>query len=236
MRRMEARLRARAAARFRLQMRTVTLPWSGLSYVIALPASFDPLLDAAADDPEQHLPYWATLWPSGIALADVISSRGMLLAGIPVVELGCGAGVTATAALAAGARLLATDYASESLLLCRLNTLANTGCDPCTLRLNWRQPSSALFHFASPPFPVVLAADVLYETRDVAPLLDLLARLLAPSGTLWLAEPGRPTARLFMAEALAAGWQDDVVEHPGPWPDPEDEGVVVRVHRLRRPG
>ncbi len=149
--RTEAQLRVRAAARFRLQMRTVTLPWTGLNYRIALPASFDPLLDAAADDPEQHLPYWATLWPSGIALADVILSRGMPLAGIPVVELGCGAGVTATAALAAGARLLATDYASASLLLCRLNTLANTGCTPRTLRLHWRQPSGKLFQFASPP-------------------------------------------------------------------------------------
>ena len=83
--RTEARLRARAAARFRLQMRTVRLPLSGLNYVIALPASFDPLLDAAADDPEQHLPYWATLWPSGIALADVTLSHPVPLAGIPVV-------------------------------------------------------------------------------------------------------------------------------------------------------
>src|SRR5687767_2462588 len=77
----EARLRARVAARFRLETRTVTLPWSGLGYQIALPASFDPLLDAAAADPEQHLPYWATLWPSGIALADVILSRRISFAG-----------------------------------------------------------------------------------------------------------------------------------------------------------
>src|SRR5215208_6827704 len=98
----EARLRARIASRFRLETRTVHLPCSRCRYQIALPASFDPLLDAAADDPEQHLPYWATLWPSGIALADVILSRPVPLAGQAVIELGCGAGVTAAAALAAG--------------------------------------------------------------------------------------------------------------------------------------
>jgi predicted nicotinamide N-methyase len=231
----EARLQARVASRFRLETRTVTLPWSSCHYRITLPASFDSLLDAAADDPEQHLPYWAALWPSGIALADVILSRPVSFEGQAVLELGCGAGVTATAALAAGARLLVTDYAPDSLLLCRLNTLANVGCEPSTLQLNWREPSGTLFHLAEPRFPAILAADVLYETRDIAPLLDLLARLLAPGGTLWLAEPGRPTARQFMAEASTAGWHDDVVEHRGPWPDPEDEGVVVRVHRLRRP-
>lgn len=231
----EARLRARIASRFRLETRTVHLPWSGCRYRIALPASFDPLLDAAAADPEQHLPYWATLWPSGIALADVILSRPVVLAGQMVIELGCGAGMTATAALAAGARLLVTDYAPESLLLCRLNTLANANRCPYTLQLNWRQPSTTLFELAEPRFPAILAADVLYETRDIAPLLILLDRLLAPGGTLWLAEPGRPTSRQFMIEASIAGWLDEVIEHAGPWPDPEDEGVIVRVHRLRHP-
>lgn len=230
----EARLRTRIAGKFRPETRVVRLPWSGRDYQIVLPASFDPLLDAAASDPEQNLPYWATLWPSGIALADVLLSRPVPLTGQTVIELGCGAGVTATAALAAGARLLVTDYAPESLLLCRLNTLANAGRAPYTLQLNWRQPSATLFHFAEPRFPTILAADVLYETRDIAPLLELLDRLLAPGGTLWLAEPGRPTARQFMVEATKAGWQDEITEHAGPWSDPEDEGVIVRVHQLQR--
>src|SRR5689334_4908016 len=90
----EARLRARVAARFKPETRLVRLPWSELDYQIVLPASFDPLLDAAASDPEQNLPYWATLWPSGIALADVLLSQPVSLAGQHVIELGCGAGVT----------------------------------------------------------------------------------------------------------------------------------------------
>src|SRR3712207_7394386 len=36
------------------------------TYRITLPEAVDPLLDAAEDDPEQNLPYWATIWPSGV--------------------------------------------------------------------------------------------------------------------------------------------------------------------------
>lgn len=208
------------------------LPESGTSYRILRPATFDRLLTAVAQDPEQNLPYWATLWPSGIALGEMVLAHAATLRGAPILELGGGLGVTATAALSAGLDLTVTDYAPEALLLCRANTLRNTGREPRTLQLNWRQPASALF--ARAPFRHVLAADVLYEGRDVEPLLALFARLVAPDGTLWLAEPGRPPAQRFVGAARAAGWHDDVTRYHGPWPDPEDEGVTVSVHRLRR--
>ena len=83
-------------------------------------------------------------------------------------------------------------------------------------------------------FPVVLAADVLYERRDVAPLLALVERIVAPDGLLWLAEPGRAVAGAFVETARAQGWAGSSDTHPGPWPDPKDAGVVVTVHQLRR--
>lgn len=197
------------------------------------PATFDRLLTAAARDPEQNLPYWATLWPSGIALADAILGQPDLVRGKRVLELGCGLGSTAIGALAGGADLLVTDYAPESLLLCRANTLLNIGVEPHTLQLNWRDPSPVLL--AQAPFPMVLAADVLYEGRDVEPLWALLDQILLPGGILWLAEPGRPPAQRFVQVAKLAGWHDDLIEHPGPWPDPDDVGVVVRLHKLIKP-
>lgn len=227
-----AGLYTRIAPRFRLIETRLTLPQSGALYRIVRPATFDRLLTAVAHDPEQNLPYWATLWPSGIALADTVLAYADELRAGPALELGGGLGVTATAALSAGLDLLVTDYAPEALLLCRANTLRNTGRQPRTLQLNWRQPNAALFVRA--PFRNVLAADVLYEARDVEPLLTLFERLVAPGGTLWLAEPGRPPARRFVAAARMAGWQDETSDHAGPWPDPEDADVTVRVHRLRR--
>jgi predicted nicotinamide N-methyase len=227
-----ARLQARLLARFRLLDVPLTLPISGVTYRILQPAAFDRLLTAAARDPEQNLPYWATIWPSGIALAELVLARRPQLAGARVLEIGSGLGTTATAVIDCGADLLVTDYSSVSLLLCRANALRNTAREPQTLQLNWRDPSPALLHHA--PFPLVLAADVLYEGRDVDPLLDLVERLVAPGGALWLAEPGRPPARRFVQAARARGWRSEVWQHPGPWPDPQDRDVIVNVHTFRR--
>ena len=203
-------------------------------YVVLQPTDMDALLDGAADDPEQHLPYWAELWPSGIALASAIMASPAALSGKRVLELGCGLGATAIAALRAGADLIAADYSPESLTLCRYNTLRNTGIEPVTVRLNWRQPGPELYASAGDGFPIVLAADVLYEARDIEPLLTLLDRILAPDGMLWLAEPGRPPASRFLDAARSAGWEGPSSTDAGPWPDPKDDGVVVGVHRLRR--
>jgi hypothetical protein len=83
---------------------------------------------------------------------------------------------------------------------------------------------------------VVLAADVLYERRDVDPLLALVERVVAPGGELWLAEPGRPPAARFLKSVGARGWIEESEQCAGPWPDPEDnrKGIVVTIHRLRR--
>jgi predicted nicotinamide N-methyase len=213
------------------------LPDTDESLVISRPVDYDRLIDDAAADPEQNLPYWAELWPSGVALAAKITRHPEIVRGKRVLELGCGLGVTAIAALRAAADLLVTDYALEALALCSLNALDQVGRTPDTLRVNWRDPSPALLDAAGGGFPVVLAADVLYERRDVEPLLALCERLVAPGGDLWLAEPGRAPAARFLESICNRGWSGESEECIGPWPDPEDnrKGVVVTIHRLCRP-
>lgn len=227
-------LHAEASALGPLTDLRLVLPRVKQVYDLVMPSNLDVLLDRAETDPEQHLPYWAEVWPSGIALADAIGTRPELVRGQRVLELGSGLGVTAIAALRAGASLTVADYAPESLLLCRANALRNAGREPATVSVNWRRPSPDLFPLAADGYSVVLAADVLYEGRDVEPLLPLVARLVAPGGLLWLAEPGRRPAARFLEAATAAGWRDEAERHDGPWPDPQDVGVVVGVHRLRR--
>lgn len=212
----------------------VTIPGSDVSLLVTRPADTDALLNLAAGDPEQNLPYWAELWPSGIALAAAIIADPDMVRGKPVLELGCGVGITAAIALAAGADLLATDYAPESLLLTRITALRHGGVEPNTMQLNWRQPAAELLASHPTGYPVVLAADVLYERRDIQPLLDLFDRIVAPGGVLWLAEPGRPPASIFLETASRQGWSFTSSTWAGPWPDPGDADVVARVHQLRR--
>lgn len=224
------------AAAGRLRTTRVALPGTDVVLEIARPDDFDRLLDDAANDPEQNLPYWAELWPSGIALAATIQREPEQFRGKRVLELGCGLGVTAIAALRAGADLLATDYSPEALALCRMNTRSQTGAEPATLQMNWRKPSAAFVEAVGPGFPVVLAADVVYEERDIEPLLELFERVLSANGVLWLAEPGRRPAARFVATLRERGWSCQSEGSAGPWPDPEDnrKGVVVTVHELWR--
>jgi predicted nicotinamide N-methyase len=229
------RLRRRLDALIPVREAVVPLPRAGQTYRILAPADTDRLLDDAESDPEQHLPYWAEIWPSGIALADMALARADEVAGQPVIELGSGLGITAAAALAAGARLLAADYSTVSLTLCRHNALANAGREPQTVAINWREPPQDLLDRADAlrGYPIILAADVLYEPRDIAPMLAITWRLLEPGGALWLAEPGRDTARRFLTAADEMGWLRESAHHDGPWV--ENAQVRVGLHTLRKP-
>lgn len=212
----------------------VSVPGVDLLVRVTRPTNTNLLLDQIAADPEQNLPYWAELWPSGIALAAAIAAHPELVAGLRCLELGSGVGITAALAVANDARLLATDYAQESLTLTRITSLRHTGMEPETLQMNWRDIADQDRLLSDGPFPIVLAADVLYERRDIDPLLDLIERIVAPGGLFWLAHPGRPPARVFLERARERGWTDSMTEYAGPWPDPHDALVVAYVHALRR--
>ena len=212
----------------------VSVPGVDLPVRVTRPTNTNLLLDQIAADPEQNLPYWAELWPSGIALAAAIAAQPKLVAGLRSLELGSGAGITAALAVGNGAHLLATDYAPESLTLTRITSLHHSGKEPETLQMNWREDPDQDRLLIDGPFPVVLAADVLYERRDIEPLLDLIERIVAPGGLFWLAHPGRPPARMFLERARDRGWTGSTTEYVGPWPDPADALVVAYVHALRR--
>jgi predicted nicotinamide N-methyase len=189
------------------------------------PADPDVLLEALLqeDDPsEDDLPFWAEQWPSGVALARELLTRD--LTGVEAVELGCGLGLVSVAAAAAGARVLATDWSTDALAFAAANAARN-GVEVRTARCAWREPAELL---ERAPWPLVLAADVLYELRNVDLLLGLLGRLVAPGqGQVLLADPGRPPWSVFADGLAAAGWL--VTELPTPI-----GGVTLR--SLRRPG
>ena len=216
-----------------LQDDLVAVPGTGLRLLVTRPASIDQVLDRSAGDPEQNLPYWVELWPSGIALAAWLVKHREGLPDSGVLELGCGIGITCAVATGLGMQVLATDYAPEALCLTCLTTLRHTGMEPETAQVNWRNATAPLLD-GSRRFPLILAADVLYERRDIVPLLDVLERILAPGGLVVLAEPGRTPAQLFLGQAAMRGWRDVASTWDGPWPDPGDAGVKVRIHELRR--
>src|SRR5204862_8184692 len=79
---------------------------SGRDLAVLRPRDSEALLDEHAFEEEEFLPYWAELWPSGVALAKAIADRS--LRGARVLELGCGLGLPSLAAALGGGRVLAT--------------------------------------------------------------------------------------------------------------------------------
>jgi predicted nicotinamide N-methyase len=162
----------------------------GRDLAVLRPRDSEALLDEHAFERDEFMPYWAELWPSGVALARTVAGRA--LKGARVVELGCGLGLPSLAAALAGGRVLATDWAPAALDLLRGNAERN-GAALETARVDWRAPEPLL---ERAPFDLVLAADVIYEPRNVEVLAGLLPRLGAE---ILFADPGRPALDDFLA-------------------------------------
>jgi predicted nicotinamide N-methyase len=161
----------------------------GLRLEILRPPSADELIDEATFDEEEFLPYWAELWPSGLALARHVAARD--LNGLRVLELGCGLGLPALAAALRGADVLATDWAEDAIELLRRNAERNDAFLRLA-RVRWSEPEPLL---RAAPWDLVLGADLLYEARNAEQLAELLPAL---GGEVVLAEPGRPYAKEFL--------------------------------------
>lgn len=259
-----ARLRFRLERRFALRDLALDLSGAPRPFTVTLPADPDAPLDAmaarqktgqktgqndfnlqsdassaaavarASVNAGAHLPYWALLWPSGLALAEALLVAPDIVRGSRALELGCGLGVTAAVALSLGARLTVSDLFADALLFAEYNTLRCAGRAPAPLLLNWRATSGCERLLRAAPYDLLLAADVLYEPEDLEPLLRLAPALLRPGAPFWLAEPGRKASRAFVETALAHGWRDTPSVSERAWP-PDGDVIRIVIHRFELP-
>ena len=157
------------------------------------PVAPEELIDEAAFAADEFLPYWAELWPAAGALAAALPER---FDGRRVVELGCGLGLPSLVAAARGAVVTATDWAGDAVELLLRNAERNGLTVGAEVR-DWREQWDERFDLA-------IAADVLYEQRNVTPVAAALVTL-APEALVGLA--GRPYEaeflRLVEAEEIA---------------------------------
>jgi predicted nicotinamide N-methyase len=172
------------------------VPLGDRELAVLRPRVPEDLIDEHAFEEDEFLPYWAELWPSGVALAKAVAPRA--LKGARVLELGCGLGLPSIAAARAGGRVLAVDWSSAAIELLATNAARN-GVAVEAAVVSWSAPEALL---ARAPFDLVLAADVLYEQRNVPVLAELLPRL---GGEVLLADPGRPPLEAFL-EQLGTVW------------------------------
>ena len=126
---------------------------------------------------------------------------GRALRGARTLELGCGLALPSMAAVLAGGRVLATDWAPEAVALARANAARNA-IELELLTCSWSRPEAIV---ERGPWDLVLGADLLYEARNAELLLPLLPDLVGLTSEVWIADPGRPPARRFL-EGAAERW------------------------------
>lgn len=164
----------------------------GRAYLIDRPRDSDKLLDhpavRSAFASDEYMPYWADLWPAARMLAKVIAKASWSSPdGQPLhaLEIGCGLGLPGIVALGHGLRVTFSDYDATALRFAADNALINGFSDFDTLQMDWRYPP------ADRKYPVLLAADLIYEMRNVEPLVSLILALLAPGGVCLLTDQDR---------------------------------------------
>jgi predicted nicotinamide N-methyase len=174
----------------------------GRSFKLSRPADSDKLLDdpavRAAFAADEYMPYWTDLWPAARMLAKAIL-REPWLPGQEALEIGCGLGLPGIAALARGLRVTFSDYDATALKFAADNARANGFEDFKVLQLDWRRPPADL------RAPLVLGSDLIYESRNVEPVVKLIAHILTSDGVCLLTDQDRIPAQLLRDTLNAEG-------------------------------
>jgi predicted nicotinamide N-methyase len=197
-----AQLREELAALFPLRELDIRIGEQRIRLTTA--EDIEQLIDGITEDAfrvDERLPYWAELWHSAVALAEFIASKAFPLAEKRVLEIGCGLALPGIIAAATGAHLTCSDFEEHARLAARLNIMQNV---PDALvdvvHMDFRHPPAERW-------PVIIAADVIYEKRFVEPLANFLDRTLQTDGTVLLAEPNRVIAIPFFETLTVRGFR-----------------------------
>ncbi len=154
------------------------------TFLIDRPANAERLQLASDLAEDGYTPYWAALWPGARMLSQAILAESWT-AGTSALEIGCGLGLAGIVALSAGLRVTFSDYDPPALLFAAHNARLNGFTDFETLCVDWRSPPDGLH--AS----VLLASDLVYELRNIEPLVAFIKRFLKPGGICLMADQDR---------------------------------------------
>jgi predicted nicotinamide N-methyase len=172
------------------------------AFVIVRPSESDRLLDhpsvRSAFAADEYMPYWADLWPAARMLAKAIL-RDSWLPEQRALEVGCGLGLPGIAALAMGLRVTFSDYDATALRFAADNARANGFAQFDTLQMDWRYPPDHV------QFPIILASDLIYEMRNVAPLVALIKQMLEPGGICLVTDQDRVPSHVLRDTLTAEG-------------------------------
>jgi predicted nicotinamide N-methyase len=208
-------LRLRLAARFDLATHDVQV--GSATFRLLKVRDTNTLLEAILPDvfaQDERLPYWADIWSSSVELARWCLEEADLR-GKHILEIGCGLGLAGIAAARAGAWVTLSDYDPDALAFAEFNVATNLSPTQasrvCLLSLDWRDLPSLQ------PFDMIIGADVVYERSSFAALMEVLRKLLKPSGHALFTEPDRTIGADFFAMIVEHGFRISTTARPVLW-------------------
>lgn len=129
-------------------------------------------------------PYWAFAWAGGQALARYLLDTPERVRGKRVLDLGSGSGLTAIAAMKAGAKaVLASDIDAFALTALQLNALENA--------VNVDSTNADLLAAAPDAFDVILVGDLFYERQLAEKVLGFINAAAAGGAVVLIGDPQR---------------------------------------------
>ena len=144
-------------------------------------------------------PIFGVIWPSAIALAQEMSQFAW--AGLKILEVGCGLGLSSLVLQRLGADITASDHHPLAEEFLRFNSALN-GLPPIKFHAApWAGPNPQLGRF-----DLIVGSDLLYERGHPALLSAFLACHTELTAQVILADPGRHRCGQFATEMKSEGY------------------------------
>jgi predicted nicotinamide N-methyase len=143
-------------------------------------------------DPATPFPFWAKLWPSSIALLDVLKAHPHLIQNRHVLEIGAGIGLPSLMMAGVAKSIQISDYDKEAVALIQKNIEHLQLQNVEALQLDW----NALPENLQPD--VLILSDVNYDPKQFDVLVSLIEKFINQGSTIILSTPQRIMASPFV--------------------------------------
>jgi methyltransferase-like protein 23 len=171
-----------------------------LTQISAKKAIYTPLYEGVQEvyktllnlDPNTPFPFWAKLWPSSIALLDVLKAHPHLIQNKHVLEIGAGIGLPSLMMADIAKSIQVSDYDKEAVALIQKNIEHLQLQNAEALQLDWNNVPENL------KVDVVLLSDVNYDPGQFDVLIQLIDKFLSQGSTILLSTPQRIMASPFV--------------------------------------
>jgi predicted nicotinamide N-methyase len=148
--------------------------------------------DLLESDPATPFPYWAKVWPSAIALHNVLKAHPHLIQNKHVLEIGAGIGLPSLLIADITKSITISDYDSEAVELLQKNITKLQLQNVQALKLDWNNLPENI----DPE--VVILSDINYDPTQFETLTKLIEKFIQQGCTVILSTPQRIMASSFV--------------------------------------